>query len=61
MNAGPARSIDLTKNLYHHIVPVRVSWSAEMRFPNHTAGIVRRTGKKMTTKCTNLNPVAIGS
>lgn len=61
MNAGPARSIDLTKKLYHHSVPVLSLSRSECLLPIHIAGTVTITGTKMRRRCTNLKPVHIGS
>ena len=61
MNAGPARSIEWTKNLYHQSVPVRSLSCSFCRRPNHTKGTAAITGTKIITRCRNLNPVAKGS
>lgn len=61
MKAGPARSIDLTRNLYHHSVPdLSLSCSGSLR-PIHIAGTPTMSGTNMRTKCTNLMPVHNGS
>lgn len=61
INAGPALSIDFTRNLYHHNVPVLSLSCSGCLLPIHIAGTVTITGTKMSSKCTNLNPVHIGS
>lgn len=61
INAGPARSIDFTRNQYHHSVPVLSLSLLGSRGPSHIAGTVRITGTKIITKCRNLNVVQIGS
>lgn len=61
MKAGPARSIAWTKNLYHQSVPVRSLSCAFCLRPNQTNGTAAITGTKMTTRCKNRKPVAMGS
>ena len=61
MKAGPARSIERTRNEYHHSVPRRSLSRAFQRRPNQIAGIVKMTGTNMMTRCKNLNVVARGS
>jgi hypothetical protein len=61
MNVAPALSICLTRNLYHHKVPVRSLSNCATRGPKKITGIVARTGMKMKTSWMNRRPVAIGS
>jgi hypothetical protein len=61
MKAGPALSIDLTRNQYHHNVPLLSPPLFEFLFPTQIAGTLTRTGTKITTKCRNRSPVHIGS
>lgn len=61
IKAGPARSIEPTRNRYHHSVPdLSLSWSACLR-PSHITGTVASTGTNITSKCRNLTPVHKGS
>ena len=61
IKAGPALSIDLTRNQYHHNVP-RLSFPLALSlFPTQIAGTDTRTGTKITTRCRNRSPVHIGS
>lgn len=61
MKAGPARSIDRTRKVYHHRVPLRSSLLSFLRDPNQITGKVVMTGTKMTTRCKKRKPVARGS
>ena len=61
MKAGPARSIDFTRNQYHHNVPdLSLSLSLSLA-PIHNAGTVAITGTNMNTRCRNRKPVQSGS
>ena len=61
MKAGPALSIECTRNEYHHKVPLRSSPLSFLRRPNQIIGSVVMTGTNMMTKCKNRKPVARGS
>lgn len=61
IKAGPALSIDLTRNEYHHSVPVLSSPLVLSLLPTQMAGTQAKTGTKITTRCRNRSPVHIGS
>jgi len=61
IKAGPARSMELTRNQYHQSVPDLSLSRSFCRGPSHIAGTVRITGTKMKTNWRNLKQVQIGS
>src|SRR5690606_12983942 len=61
INVGPALSIELMRNEYHHNVPVRSFDFSGILSPMKQAGIEANIGTKIMTKCTNLSVVAMGS
>jgi hypothetical protein len=61
IKAGPARSIEFTRNQYHHSVPDLSLSRSLCRGPSHIAGTVRITGTNMMTKWRNRKPVQMGS
>lgn len=61
IKAAPARSIELVRKPYHHSVPVRSLSRSGCVLPIHIAGTVMITGTNNTIRCSNRNPVAIGS
>lgn len=61
MKAAPALSILLTRNPYHHNVPLLSPSLSFSLFPIQIAGTVTMTGTNIKTRCKNLKPVATGS
>lgn len=61
IKAGPASSIPLTRNPYHHSVPLLSLSRSICRLPSHITGTARRTGTKMAARCRKRIPVQRGS
>jgi hypothetical protein len=53
--------MELTRNEYHHNVPLLSPPLFGSLLPTQIAGTLTITGTKITTRCRNRNPVHIGS